>query len=99
MGGFVVSGRKIWTSKALESEVVLLLARTDDVPEGAAGRRAGGFSLFLAELIRSTSTFDRFLSWVEMRLPHVRWPMTNFQLKVGVSRRTRPWLPAHSSWA
>ena len=27
MGGFVVSGRKIWTTKALESEVVLLLAR------------------------------------------------------------------------
>ena len=51
MGGFVVSGRKIWTSKALESEVVLLLARTDDVPEGATGSaRFGGLSLFLAEL-------------------------------------------------
>jgi acyl-CoA dehydrogenase len=46
-----VSGRKIWTSKALESEVVLLLARTDDVPDGATGSaRFGGLSLFLAEL-------------------------------------------------
>ncbi|MEY2974781.1 MAG: acyl-CoA dehydrogenase [Actinomycetota bacterium] len=51
MGGFVVSGRKIWTSKALESEVVLLLARTDDVPDGATGSaRFAGLSLFLAEL-------------------------------------------------
>ena len=28
-GGWIVNGRKIWTSKALESEVVLLLVRTD----------------------------------------------------------------------
>lgn len=47
MGGFVVSGRKIWTSKALESEVCLLLARTDDA---GAGDRFGGLSLFLVDL-------------------------------------------------
>jgi acyl-CoA dehydrogenase len=45
-GGYVVSGRKIWTSKALESEVCLLLARTDD----AGGDRFGGLSLFLVDL-------------------------------------------------
>ena len=39
----VVSGRKIWTPKALESEAVLLLARTDDVPEGAAMARSAGW--------------------------------------------------------
>jgi acyl-CoA dehydrogenase len=44
-GGWVVSGRKIWTSKALESEVVLLLART-------GGPGLGGLSLFLADLDR-----------------------------------------------
>lgn len=44
--GFVVHGRKIWTTKALESEVVLLLARTDDDPDD----RFGGLTLFLAEL-------------------------------------------------
>jgi acyl-CoA dehydrogenase len=42
-GGWVVHGRKIWTSKALESEVVLLLART-------GGEGLGGLSLFLADL-------------------------------------------------
>ena len=35
-GGYVVRGRKIWTSKALEAEVVLLLVRTD------ADARSGG---------------------------------------------------------
>ncbi|MFW2336487.1 acyl-CoA dehydrogenase family protein [Ilumatobacter sp.] len=47
MGGFVVSGRKIWTSKALESDVCLLLARTD---EASDRDRFGGLSLFLVDL-------------------------------------------------
>lgn len=46
-GGWRVFGRKIWTTKALESEVVLLLARTAPAP---AGDRFGGLSLFLADL-------------------------------------------------
>jgi acyl-CoA dehydrogenase len=46
MGGWIVSGRKIWTSKALESEVVLLLVRTDGEP----GQGFGGLTLFLADL-------------------------------------------------
>jgi acyl-CoA dehydrogenase len=46
-GGFVVTGRKIWTSKALESEVCLLLARTDDASDDD---RFGGLSLFLVDL-------------------------------------------------
>ena len=46
MGGFIISGRKIWTSKALESEVCLLLARTDGTP----GEGFGGLSLFLVDL-------------------------------------------------
>jgi acyl-CoA dehydrogenase len=45
-GSFQVTGRKIWTTKALESEVVLLLTRTDDDPED----RFGGLTLFLADL-------------------------------------------------
>lgn len=44
-GGYVVRGRKVWTSKALESEVVLLLART-------GGEGLKGLSLFLADLDR-----------------------------------------------
>ena len=41
-----ITGRKIWTTKALESEVVLLLVRTN--PELAG--TFGGMSLFLADL-------------------------------------------------
>ncbi len=46
-GGWRITGRKIWTSKALESEVVLLLARTGDKDSGLRG-----LSLFLADLDR-----------------------------------------------
>ncbi len=46
MGGWIVSGRKIWTSKAMESEVCLLLARTDGEP----GDGFGGLTLFLVDL-------------------------------------------------
>jgi acyl-CoA dehydrogenase len=49
-GGFVVRGRKIWTSKALESEVCLLLARTDDPDPADPRRRFDGLSLFLVDL-------------------------------------------------
>lgn len=45
MGGWIVSGRKIWTTKALESEVCLLLARTDGEPGSFEG-----LSLFLVDL-------------------------------------------------
>ncbi|MGH3757483.1 acyl-CoA dehydrogenase family protein [Actinophytocola sp.] len=44
--GWVVNGQKIWTSKAMESEVVLLLARTGAADKG----RFDGLSLFLADL-------------------------------------------------
>jgi acyl-CoA dehydrogenase len=46
MGGWIITGRKIWTTKALESEVCLLLARTDGTP----GEGFGGLSLFLVDL-------------------------------------------------
>jgi acyl-CoA dehydrogenase len=44
--GWIISGQKIWTSKALESEVVLLLCRTGTDPDD----RFGGLTLFLADL-------------------------------------------------
>lgn len=49
-GAWRIHGRKIWTTKALESEMVLLLARTAPAP---AGDRFGGLSLFLADLDRA----------------------------------------------
>jgi acyl-CoA dehydrogenase len=47
-GDWVVTGRKIWMTKALESEVALVLVRTDDVPND----RFRGLSLFLVDLDR-----------------------------------------------
>ena len=47
-GGYIVHGQKVWTTKALESEVVLLLARTSGEPGSLEG-----LSLFLADLDRN----------------------------------------------
>ncbi|SCF24659.1 acyl-CoA dehydrogenase [Micromonospora echinospora] len=44
-----ISGQKIWTSKALESSVALMLARTAPAPRDPA-RRFDGLSLFLVDL-------------------------------------------------
>ncbi|GAA4915932.1 acyl-CoA dehydrogenase [Actinomycetospora succinea] len=46
--GFRVYGRKVWTSKALESEKVLLLVRTTAL--GEVAKRTDGLSLLLADL-------------------------------------------------
>ena len=43
-----ITGRKVWTSKALESERVLLLTRTTPIEECA--KRTDGLTLFLAPL-------------------------------------------------
>jgi acyl-CoA dehydrogenase len=47
-GGYRIRGRKVWTSKALEAERVLLLCRTTPLEECA--RRTDGMTLFLADL-------------------------------------------------
>jgi acyl-CoA dehydrogenase len=46
--GYRVTGRKVWTSKAQESERVLLLART--TPLSDCARRTDGLTLFVASL-------------------------------------------------
>lgn len=46
-----ISGQKIWTSKALESQMALMLARTSPAPDDPA-RRFEGLSLFLIDLDR-----------------------------------------------
>jgi acyl-CoA dehydrogenase len=50
-GGYVVNGRKVWISKALESEKVLLLTRTTKLEE--CSRKTDGITLFLTDLDRS----------------------------------------------
>lgn len=48
---YLVRGRKVWTTKALESSRVLLLVRT--TPRDQVVRRTDGMTLLLAELQRS----------------------------------------------
>ena len=48
---YVVTGRKVWTSKALEAEKVLLLVRT--TPRDQCQRRTDGMTLLLADLQRA----------------------------------------------
>ena len=50
-GHYVVSGRKVWISKAVESEKVLLLTRTQKIENVA--RKTDGMTLFLTDLDRS----------------------------------------------
>jgi len=47
---YVVSGRKVWISKAMESEKILLLTRTSKIDE--VEKRTDGMTLFLTDLDR-----------------------------------------------
>ena len=47
-GGYVVHGRKVWTSKAKECSKVMLLVRT--TPREACGKATDGMTLLLADL-------------------------------------------------
>ncbi|MEX2616219.1 MAG: acyl-CoA dehydrogenase family protein [Alphaproteobacteria bacterium] len=50
-GGYIVNGRKIWTSTAQEADKILLLART--APRDASRKRAEGLSLFYTDFDRN----------------------------------------------
>ncbi len=45
---YIVRGQKVWTSRALHSDLLLLLART--APEAEAKRRGDGLSVFLVDI-------------------------------------------------
>jgi acyl-CoA dehydrogenase len=47
-GGYVVSGQKVFTSRALHSDLMVLLART--TPPEEVGRRGDGLSVFLIDM-------------------------------------------------
>jgi acyl-CoA dehydrogenase len=48
VGGYTIRGQKIWTSRALHSDLMLLLARTTPLEE--VSRRTHGLSVFLLDL-------------------------------------------------
>ena len=45
---YIVNGQKIWTSRAAQSDLMILLARTSPVPEG--GKKTDGLSVFLVDM-------------------------------------------------
>lgn len=47
-GGYVITGQKIWTSRALHSDLMILLART--TPSDKVKRKQEGLSMFLVDL-------------------------------------------------
>jgi acyl-CoA dehydrogenase len=47
-GGYTVNGRKVWISKALEAEKILLLTRTEKLED--VQRKTDGMTLFLTDL-------------------------------------------------
>lgn len=53
---YLIRGRKVWTSKAMDAEKVLLLARTTPLEECA--KRTDGMTLFLADLRRDEVTIN-----------------------------------------
>ena len=48
---YIINGQKVWTSRALHSDMMLLLART--TPIGEVKRRTDGLSVFLVDLAAS----------------------------------------------
>jgi acyl-CoA dehydrogenase len=50
-GGYVVHGQKIWTSRALHSDLMLLLART--TPADQVEKRTDGLSTFIVDMKRA----------------------------------------------
>jgi acyl-CoA dehydrogenase len=53
-GGYVVRGQKIWTSRALHSDLMLLLART--TPLDRVERRTEGLSTFIVDMRRAVES-------------------------------------------
>jgi acyl-CoA dehydrogenase len=49
-GGFLISGKKVWITKAQEAQRMLLLART--TPRDAKGKKTAGMTLFFAPIDR-----------------------------------------------
>jgi alkylation response protein AidB-like acyl-CoA dehydrogenase len=47
-GNYRVNGQKVWTSRAFESDLMLLLART--TPASEVGKRSDGMSVFLLDM-------------------------------------------------
>ena len=45
---YIINGQKLWTSRAEHSDLMILLARTSDVPEG--GKKTDGLTVFIVDM-------------------------------------------------
>ena len=45
---YIINGQKLWTSRAEHSDLMILLARTSDVPE--SGKKTDGLSVFIIDM-------------------------------------------------
>ena len=45
---YIINGQKLWTSRAEHSDLMILLARTSNVPEG--GKKTDGLSVFIVDM-------------------------------------------------
>ena len=55
---YIVSGQKIWISRAEHSDLMLLLART--TPASEVKKRTDGLSVFLVDMRQAVGTASRF---------------------------------------
>jgi alkylation response protein AidB-like acyl-CoA dehydrogenase len=55
-GGYVIRGQKIWTSRALHSDLMVVLART--TPSDRVARRTDGLSVFLVDMKAAGKRLD-----------------------------------------
>ena len=81
-------GRKIWTTKALESEVVLLLARTGPPTAGSTASRCSS-----PTSTATSSTSARSPRWAATPSPRARSPTTACPSRAGAwwARRAKGW--------
>ena len=66
--GYVVRGQKIWTSRALQSDLMLLLARTTPVDE--VEKKTEGLSTFIVDMNKAVSDGKMTISPIKTLMNH-----------------------------
>ncbi|WP_424973997.1 acyl-CoA dehydrogenase family protein [Dinoroseobacter sp. S124A] len=66
-GTYVINGQKVWTSRAMESDLMLLLART--TPADQCAKRSDGMSVFLVDM-RAALSNGLSLSKIDAMINH-----------------------------
>ena len=67
-GGYVVHGQKIWTSRALYSDLMLLLART--TPTDEVGKRTEGLSTFIVDMKKAVEAGSMTIRPIKTLMNH-----------------------------